>query len=177
MPRAAKLALIDPERLSATPMVFEGTVKPGDLERLSEALANGDGELRYKLSARRDIQRRAVVSCIIEGFVFLTCRVSLDTFRQPVSIDDRMVLVDDESRLPPMQEESDTEDYLVVDEPIAVLELVEDAVILALPMMPRKPGLEFTEAEAKETPEEKPSRLPEENHSPFAQLSKLKKIK
>jgi uncharacterized metal-binding protein YceD (DUF177 family) len=60
----------------------------------------------------------------------------LDTFRHPVSIDDRLVLVDDESRLPPMQEESDKEDYLVADEPLDVLELVEDAVILALPMIP-----------------------------------------
>ena len=77
------------------------------------------------------------------------------------------MLVDDESHLPPMQEESDTEDYLVVDEPLDVLELVEDAVILALPMIPRKPGLEGKEAEAKETGGEKPS--------PFAKLSSLKK--
>ena len=71
---------------------------------------------------------------MIEGFVFLACQASLDTFRHPVSIDDRLVLVDDESSLPPMVEESDTEDYLVVDEPLDVLELVEDAVILALPI-------------------------------------------
>jgi len=167
MPRHPKAHLIDPSRLSSTPTVFEGTVSPGDLERLSESLASGDGELRYKLSARRDPQRRTEVSCIIEGFVFLTCRVSLDTFRYPVSIDDRLVLVDDESRLPPMQEENDTEDYLVADEPLDVLELVEDAVILALPMMPRKPGLEWKEAEAEEPATEK--------ESPFAKLSSLKK--
>jgi len=159
--------LIDPLHLSSTPTLFEGTVVPGDLERLSESLANDEGELRYCISARRDPQRRTELSCIIEGFVFLTCQSSLDTFRHPVSIDDRLVLVDDESRLPPMQEESDTEDYLVVDGPLDVLELVEDAVILALPMIPRKPGLESREVESKEPEEEKPS--------PFAKLSGLKK--
>jgi len=166
MAKRKQPTIIDPARLSPTPTLFEGTVVPGDLERLDESLANGDGELRYRISARRDPQRRTELSCIIEGFVFLTCQSSLDTFRHPVSIDDRLVLVDDESRLPPMQEESDTEDYLVADGPLDVLELVEDAVILALPMVPRKPGLE-TEAESKEPEDDKPS--------PFAKLSGLKK--
>ena len=167
MPRRQESTEIDLATLSAKPLSVEGIVSPGDLERLSESLANGDGELRYRVSACLDAQRRRVVSCIIEGFIFLTCQSSLDTFRHPVSIDDRLVLVDDESRLPPLEEESDTEDYLVVDGPLDVLELVEDAVILALPMMPRKPGLEWKEAEAKE--EEGPKA------SPFAKLSSLKK--
>jgi len=159
--------IIDPQQLSPTPTTFEGTIAPGDLERLAELLANDDGELRYKVSALRDPRRGTVLSCIIEGFVFLTCQTSLDTFRHPVSIEDRLVLVDDESRLPPMQEENDTEDYLVADEPLDVLELVEDAVILALPMIPRKPGIEQKEVEAAEPPGEK--------ETPFAKLSKLKK--
>ena len=158
---------IDPATLARKPVTFEGVVVPGELERLSESLANGEGELRYRISAGLDAQRRKVVSCIIEGFVFLTCQSSLDTFRHPVSIDDRLVLVDDESRLPPMEEESDAEDYLVVDGPLDILDLVEDAVILALPMMPRKPGLEWKGAEAKG--EEGPEA------SPFAKLSSLKK--
>jgi uncharacterized protein len=169
MPRAAEQRPeIDLATLSTKPLSIEGVVSPGALERLSESLANGDGELRYRVSARLDPQRRRVASCIIEGFVFLTCQASLDTFRHPVSIDDRLVLVDDESRLPPLEEESDTEDYLVVDGPLDVLELVEDAVILALPMMPRKPGLERKEAEAK-----KEEAGPKD--SPFAKLSSLKK--
>src|SRR5262245_13903581 len=167
MPRLQKPTLIDLDRLSSTPTVFEGRVVPGDLERLVESLANGEGELNYRISARREGERRAVVSCIIKGFAFLTCQTSLDTFRHPVSIDDRLVLVDDESRLPSTQEESDTEDYLVVDEPLDVLELVEDAVILALPMIPRKPGLEGKEAGAKQPAGDKAS--------PFAKLSSLKK--
>ena len=167
MPRRSKSQLIDPDRLSSKPIVIEGTAAPGDLPRLAESLANGEGELRYRVSAQLDGQRRKVASCIIDGFVFLTCRASLDTFRHPVSIDDRLVLVEDESRLPPIEEESDTEDYLVVDEPLDVLELVEEAVILALPMMPRKPGLEWKETKAGAAVDEKVS--------PFAKLSRLKK--
>ena len=158
--------LIHPDRLARKPLAFAGTVSPGDLPRLAETLASPGGELNYKVEAGLDPQRRRVVTCIIEGFVFLTCQVTLDTFRHPVSIEDRLVLVEDESRLPPIEEESDQEDYLVADAPLAVLELVEDAVILALPMVPRKPGLDGGEAA-----------LAPQAPSPFAKLASLKRDK
>lgn len=134
--------LIHPDRLSNKPQVYQGTFVPDDLDRLQDSLANDQGELRYRISACLDPQRRKVVSCIIEGFVFLTCQNSLDAFRYEISVDDRLVLVDSESQLPSIEEESDTEDYLVADEPLDIRDLVEDAVLLALPMVPRKPGLE-----------------------------------
>jgi uncharacterized metal-binding protein YceD (DUF177 family) len=66
------------------------------------------GELRYAVTAVLDRQRRKVVSCIIEGFVFLICQKSLEAFRHEISINDQLVLVDDEARLPSVEEESDT---------------------------------------------------------------------
>jgi len=159
--------LIHPERLSERPQVYEGTVGLDALPGLEDSVANDDMELRYSVTARLDGHQRKVVSCIIEGFVFLTCQATLDTFRHPVSIEDRLVLVEGEAALPPIEEEADTEDYLVADEPIEVRELVEDAVILALPMVPRKPGLEESEARAKPPAEKGPS--------PFAKLASLKK--
>ena len=147
-------------------MVFEGTADPADLPDLAESLANEEGELRYQLTARLEGERRKVVSCIIEGFVFLTCQRSLEAFRHAISIADRLVLVDSESELPPIEEESDAEDYMVADGPIDVLDLVEEAVLLALPMVPRKPGLEEGGA-AKPAVPPKPS--------PFEQLARLKK--
>jgi uncharacterized protein len=158
--------LLHPERIADVPQVVEGTIAPGDLPRLRETVASDEGELRYRVTARRDRQRRKVVSCIIEGFVFLTCQTSLQDFRHGISIDDRLVLVDSEAELPPIEEESDAEDYLVADSPLDILGLVEDAVLLALPMVPRKPGLEGPQAE-------RPRR--EGGESPFAALASLRK--
>ena len=160
--------LIDPQRLSPRPQVLEGTLKPGDLERLEDSLANGDGELRYRITAHLDAQRRKVVSCIIEGFAFLTCQTSLEPFRHDVSIEERLVLVESESQLPPVEEESETEDYLVADEPLDIRDLVEDAVLLALPMVPRKPGLEASRQGREDAVRKE---------SPFAALASLKKDK
>jgi uncharacterized protein len=159
--------LIYTERLSAKPLVLEGAFKPGDLERLEDSLANGDGELKYRITASLDPQRRKVASCIIEGFVFLTCQNTLEAFRHEISVSDRLVLVENESQLPPVEAEDDVEDYLVADEPLDIRDVVEDAVLLALPMVPRKPGLEEGKAG-----EGKPAVRKE---SPFAALASLKK--
>jgi uncharacterized protein len=156
---------IHPERLAEKPLVFERTVVPDDLPRLRASLANSVGELHYKVTAGLDRQRRKVVTCIIEGFVFLTCQTTLEAFRHVISIKDRLVLVDHESGLPPIEEESNAEDHLVADGPLEVLDLVEDAVLLALPMVPRKPGVD-------EAKGEKPK---EREQSPFAALASLKK--
>ena len=161
--------LLHPDRLSTKPIVFSGTFSPGELERLEDSLANGEGELRYRVTASLDPQRRKVVSCIIEGFVFLTCQSSLDAFRHVISIADRLVLVDSESQLPPVEEESDEEDYLVADEPLDIRDLVEDAVLLSLPMVPRKPGLEKAQGALGDPAPAK--------QSPFAALAELKKRK
>ena len=160
--------LIHPDRLSAKPLVLEGAFTPADLERLKGAVADDRGELRYRITARLDPQQRKVVSCIIEGFVFLTCQASLEAFRHEVSVDDRLVLVDREGDLPSLEEESDAEDYLVADEPLDIRDVVEDAVLLALPMVPRKPGLEEREGGDGEA-------VPKE--SPFAALARLKQGK
>ncbi|MEO7744579.1 MAG: YceD family protein [Usitatibacter sp.] len=159
--------LIHPDRLSTRPQLLEGIFRPADLERLEEELAGPEGELRYRISATLDPQRRKVVSCTIEGFVFLTCQTSLDPFRHEISIQDRLVLVERESELPGIEEESDDEDYLVANEPLDIRDLVEDAVLLALPMVPRKPGLGEAKGEGDVAAKV----------SPFAALASLKREK
>jgi uncharacterized protein len=160
--------LIHLDRLSTRPTVFEGTFTPTDLERLEDSLADGRGEVRYRIAAQLDPQRRKVLSCIIEGFVFLTCQTSLEPFRHDLHIQERLVLVDSEAELPAMEEESDSEDYVVADEPPDIRDLVEDAVLLALPMIPRKPGLEESRGEASGAGQ---------GESPFAALASLKRPK
>lgn len=155
---------IDPATFATKPKVWKGVLKPGDLPRVRDLVASPDGELQYEVSAFLDKQRRKVVSCIIKGFAQLTCRVSMEDFRYAIDVEDRLVLVDDESALPPIEMESEEEDFVVAEGPLDVRGLVEDAVILALPMIPRKPGIEEVPKEDASPPRE----------SPFAALKRPK---
>jgi len=157
--------LIHPDRLGPAGTTFEGTVKPGDLPRVLPELANSEGELHYRVTARLDANQRRVVSCIIDGFVFLSCQRTMEVFRHAVKAEDRLVLVGSESELPPTEGESDEEDFVVATDPLDPLGLVEDAVLLTLPMVPRKPGA-GPAAEGTEAGSGKPS--------PFAALASLK---
>jgi len=157
--------LIHPDRITPAGTLFEGTVKPGDLPRLLPELANPEGELHYRVTARLDDNQRQVVSCIIDGFVFLTCQRTMEVFRYAVEVQDRLVLVGSESELPPIEGENDEEDFVVATDPLDPLGLVEDAVLLALPMVPRKPGT-GPAAEGNEAGSGTPS--------PFAALASLK---
>jgi uncharacterized protein len=157
---------IHPDRLSAKGVMYEGVLRPGDLEGFEEELASPDGELRYRITARIDEKQRRTVSCIISGFVFLTCQTTFEAFRHEIAIADRLVLVASEAELPAFEEEGDAEDYVVATSPIEVRDLVEEALILALPMVPRKPGLPPA-PESEGAPGEKPS--------PFAALAGLKR--
>lgn len=158
---------IDPARIAEKPRVWKGTFVPDDLERLEDSLADGRGELRYEVTAGLDRQRRKGVSCIIEGFVFLMCQKSLEAFRHEISIRERLILVDDEGRLPPIEEEGE-EDYVVADGPLDIRDLVEDAVLLSLPMVPRKP--EVVSGGGAANPDAAPVK-----ESPFAALARLRK--
>src|SRR5260221_11045793 len=119
--------LIHPDRITEKPIAFEGKVDLDDFPRLAQSLADGRIDLKYKVIARLDRQRRKVVSCIIEGFVFLTCQTTLEAFRHGISIDDRLGLVDDEALLPPIEVESVGEDYGGTDGPLAVRSPIEGA--------------------------------------------------
>jgi uncharacterized protein len=166
----AEQQTIDPERLTPKGVVFEGVLRPGDLEGLEEELASPDGELRYRVTARLDGKQRRAVSCIINGFVFLTCQTTFETFRHEVAISDRLVLVGSEAELPAFEEEGDAEDFVVATSPVDVRGLVEEAVILALPMVPRKPGLP-------PAPEPEPAAAPGDKPAPFAALAGLNRPK
>lgn len=168
MPPAPIPDTIHPDRLTEKPLAFEGVFSVDDLEALDDVVASPEGELSYRVEARLDRQQRRIVSCRITGFVTLACQASGERFRHPVDIDDRLVLVPSEADLPPFESESDTEDYVVADGPMPVQGLVEEAVVLALPMVPRKPG----------AASDAPGSVPEdEAPSPFAALASLKSRK
>jgi len=134
--------IIDPATFATKPKVYKGALTGSDLVDLDERVAGPEGGLQFEVAAGLDKQRRKVVSYIIKGFAQLTCQVSMESFRHEVDISERLVLVDDESQLPPIEMESDEEDFMVADGPLDLRDLVEDAVILSLPMIPRKPGIE-----------------------------------
>lgn len=162
-----------PETLDAWRQVtarrgFEARVPLASLERLAGLLVDPDGDVAFSLEFDRDALGVAYVGLDVTARLPLLCQRTLERFLLPVHLQHRMGLIRDEaeeSALPPGYEP------LLVDASgeLRPLDLVEDELILAIPVVPVMPGTEAVEREWGEGAAEP------ERPNPFAALAALKK--
>jgi len=151
--------------------VVEGSVRPVDLERLDEYLFSDDGEIRYRISGSvvtgPDGSRQRHARCTITGWLTLECQATLEGLRHDIRTDSMLILVGSESELPPLEEESEEEDFIVAPNEFDLTALIEDEIILNLPMFPR----------AEDAPDASPGEVEggADEKSPFAALAALRK--
>ncbi|MEO8384931.1 MAG: YceD family protein [Betaproteobacteria bacterium] len=128
---------INVDRFTRQKQSIAGSFLPCELLGLAEYLAGSEGEINYSLlgnsvvdlSGKQD--RR--VKCIIYGWLLLFDPVTLVVVRHPLDIASSLVLVKDESDLPPLEMESEGEDYIVCGVNMDVAERVEEEILLSLP--------------------------------------------
>jgi uncharacterized protein len=161
-----------PEQLDAWRMVaarrsFEGVLPLSSMARLKGQLVDTQGEARVAVEFDTDSLRVPYIELRIEAKLPLECQRSLQRFVYPVRIVQRLGLIRDEA-----DDEALPEGYeaLLVGEDghVRPAELVEDELILAVPVVPVAPGTDAVEQDWT-APEEETQRA-----SPFSVLSQLK---
>jgi len=170
--RAMNAAL--PETVDAWRMVqarrsFQGSVLLASMPRLKGSLCSTDGAITYDIEFGRDELGVANVRVKADAGLPLMCQRSLEPFVLPVKVDATLGLIVSESEeagLPPGYEPL----LLESDGKLHIADVIEDELILALPVVPLKPGVEPVERSW--TDEEIEAEPPKEN--PFAALQKLK---
>ncbi len=149
---------------------FNGSLSVAQLPRLCEALAAPDGTIAYDIEFDRDELGIAYLGLRAQAELTLTCQRTLEPFAWTVRIDTRLGLIvreEDEAGLP-----AGYEPLLLESAELRPAEVIEDELLLALPLIPVKPGLEESDHTWSTDPEqtEEPQRP-----NPFAALSSLKK--
>ncbi len=148
--------------------VFEGTIPLAAMLRLRDGLVDAEGGVGYAMEFGTDALGVAFVELRIEAGLPLECQRSLRRFVLPVALSQRLGLIRDEAdeaALPPGYEAL----LVAADGMLKPAELVEDELILALPVVPVAPDVEAVEREFVPTAEETAQA------SPFAALVGLKK--
>lgn len=160
---------VDAWRAVAARRIFEGEAPLSAFKRLADSLTDTQGHCSFRLSFDRDAFGVAVVEIDASAALPLMCQRSLTRFLFPLQIRQRLGLVrseKEESALPP-----EVEPVLVgSDGEVRLLELVEDELILALPVVPLGPE-ELAAAQGTSNGDE-PVEEPRKN--PFAALAALK---
>ncbi|MEP7154325.1 MAG: YceD family protein [Betaproteobacteria bacterium] len=171
---------IQVDRFTRQNQSVTGTFLPSELPRLAEYLAGDGGEIAYALHGSRISDaagsQKHCIKCIISGWFLVADPATLKPVRHDFAIDSKLILVASEADMPPLEMESDDEDYVVCGNELDVLERVEEEILLDLPATlggqmsaPTKPAT--------------PSRAPAQRDrgaatakiSPFAKLAELKK--
>jgi uncharacterized protein len=159
--------LLDAWRMVAARRGVEGRVRLASLTRLRDSLVDGEGEVTYALDFDTDALKMPYVELRIEAELPLLCQRSLQRFLLPVRIVQRLGLIRDEA-----DEAALPEGYepllMPEDGMLQVIDLVEDELILAVPVVPIMPG---TEAMERDWPADEAE---VEKANPFAALSALK---
>jgi uncharacterized protein len=160
--------IVDAWRWVAARRRIEGRVPLASLPRLRDGLFDPEGEVRFTLDFDRDALQLPRVALEAEAELPLQCQRSLRRFLLPVRVEQQLGLIRDEADEAALPE--GYEPLLVpADGQLRPLDLVEDELILALPVVAVEPG---TDALGEDWPQEAEESRPD---NPFAALSALKK--
>lgn len=167
------MSLALPERVDTSRMVqarrsFQGTLPLASLGRLRESLATADGVAVYDLEFGRDELGIAYLGVHVETEFPLTCQRTLEVYRHPVRLDQRLGLIESENEEASLP--AGYEPLLVADGHVNLADVIEDELILALPVVPLKPGAPLEWQDAPEASDAADEDAP----NPFAELAKLK---
>lgn len=114
---------------------YEGILPFQQLPRLAEQLADRDGGLEVSLQAGKDEHGAAWLKGKVRGVLRLPCQRGLHPFEWPCDVSVELRLVSTEAEEQKLLK--DCEPYWVRDDELPLRELVEDEVLLALPITAR----------------------------------------
>ena len=153
---------------------FEGEVPLKSMPRLCEALEQPEGNCRYALQFDSGMLDVPHVEVRVQADLPLICQRSLQRFLLPVSVFQKLALVASEG-----QEDALPEGYEALipdaDGTIRPLELIEDELILAIPVVPVDPNSEPVEMTWSDAGADGDDAAEEQKQNPFAVLANMKK--
>jgi uncharacterized protein len=162
---------VDPRKLADRGVTLEGEMPLASFERLCDPLADNAGTVHAKLVFERDERRAVTIHSELEVEVKMVCQRCLELVALPIRSECHYAVV---------KEGADTQslpkgyDVLEVGEdPLDLMTLVEDELLLALPIVPAHAPEECQQPAGVETPESSEDEVSRSN--PFSVLAQLKR--
>lgn len=124
---------MDLRQLAEQEAVLVGQIPNRDLRRLHESMASDAGVTEAELHFAFDPIRRPMVSGWAKTELTLECQRCLEIYQQPLSVEFSLVLVQGEEEGEQLADE--VEPLLLESDRVRTAELLEDELILALPIV------------------------------------------
>ncbi|MGH8115331.1 MAG: YceD family protein [Rhodanobacteraceae bacterium] len=131
-------ASVDADRMVAGRRSFEGVLSVAELPRLVEALADDRGEVSYRLDFEQGDLGGPQLHVRLAAGLTLECQRTLQLFEWPAEVDSRLGLLANEDDAPALP--AGCEPLLLEGGELSPTRVIEDELLLALPLVPVKPG-------------------------------------
>lgn len=160
---------VNPLKAAEGNRIYRGTIAIARMTRLSPMLSGPAGEASFEASFSRDRLGFAIMNLKVEAKLPLVCQTSLELFEEVVARESNLAAISE------LEEQDEIPGHYEVvwveSNRLKFLEVVQDELILAVPQVPRKPGLK--ELKYSTDPKEDFSQLSGEQNKPFAALGSL----
>ena len=166
---------ISPGRAAEGKRQYSGTIPFSRMKRLAPLLVDASGEASFSASFRIDLDQRTVIDLAVKAALPLVCQASLEVYDE---------LIDRRSELAVINHEFEMDDLPETYDPVqtesgrlSFAALVEEELLLGLPQIPRKPGMDAVEFSTSGAfvRESAPDTDSGEKKNPFAALQDMMK--
>lgn len=166
---------VEPFKYADQNKVLQGVMEVQHLPRLVELLASDAGSIKVELEFDRDEQGIRVLSGVLATSVSRTCERCLEPVVQPLETEFAlgMVLTDEQAKQLPGRYEP----LLVVPESLELREVIEEELILSLPMFAYHDSCHGDYVHSGSDTENKPDSGEQGKENPFSVLADLKRKK
>lgn len=158
---------VDAMRLAARGASLDNVTPVAAMTRLGDALADASGTVESQLVFTRDAQGRTVIDGRAHAVLQLVCQRCLQSMPFEVDVAVRVAVVGDDGEAQALA--ADAEPVIGDSGEVSPLALVEDELILALPLVP----LHAADAGCR-APADAPPAAAVRRENPFAVLKRLK---
>jgi uncharacterized protein len=167
--------LLDPWKAADGQRAFQGTMPLKRMSRLAPLLAAVEGTARFSAWFRYDEQKNVIVDLAVDADLLLICQRSLEPYTEPVKRNSLLVIIENLAQQEEMPENYDP--VLLQHGRLALLELVEDELLLGIPEVPRNPAVKEVELSTDDAGRPASEGKEERFQRPFAGLAGMLKDK
>ena len=129
-------ALIDGLKFASEARRLIGELALADMPRLQDNIFEPSGRVHYALTGVTDRRGRPVVEVSVRGTIPLECQRCLERLDYELDRRSRLVLVAPGGQLPDVAEEDPNTEAIPAAEVANVADLIEQEVLLGLPLVP-----------------------------------------
>jgi uncharacterized protein len=116
---------------------LRGSVPLSDFPRLCDVLAEIQGRLEYVVAGVRDDNGRLALRIALAGSLRVRCQRCLGALELPVDIDSMLILASSLDEIEAEPVAVDGADWVLAAKEMKVCELLEDELLLEVPVAPR----------------------------------------